>query len=43
MNYGFVKVASAVPSVRVADCEYNTGKIMELISEAETRGGEDVR
>ena len=40
MNYGFVKVASAVPSVRVADCEYNTGKIMELISEAETRGVE---
>ena len=23
MDYGFIKVASAVPSVRVADCKYN--------------------
>ncbi len=42
MNYGFVKVASAVPSVRVADCEYNTAKIQELVSEAESRGVEVV-
>ncbi len=42
MNYGFVKVASAVPAVRVADCEYNTAKIKELITEAEAKGVEIV-
>ncbi len=42
MNYGFVKVASAIPAVRVADCEYNTAKIKELVSEAESQGVEVV-
>ena len=27
MNYGFVKVAAAVPLVQVADCFYNIEKI----------------
>ena len=27
MNYGFVKVASAIPSVKVANCDYNTSRI----------------
>ncbi len=38
MNYGFVKVASAVPSVKVADCKYNTERIEGLIAVAEGRG-----
>lgn len=38
MNYGFVKVASAIPSVKVADCKYNTERIEGLIAIAEGRG-----
>lgn len=35
MNYGFVKVASAIPQVRVADCLENGREIKSLIVEAE--------
>ena len=35
MNYGFVKVAAAVPELKVADCEFNSGKIIELIKKAD--------
>ena len=38
MNYGFVKVASAMPLVRVADCTYNTQQIKALLVEAEEKG-----
>jgi NAD+ synthase (glutamine-hydrolysing) len=31
MKHGFLRVAAATPVIRVADCGYNTGKIMELI------------
>lgn len=34
MKYGFVKVASAIPSVKVADCEYNRIQIEKLILKA---------
>ncbi|MCX8130564.1 MAG: NAD(+) synthase [Clostridia bacterium] len=34
MNYGFVRVAAAVPKLRVADCGFNTENIMKLIDEA---------
>lgn len=34
MNYGFVKVAAAVPSVKVADCFYNTLQIEGLMRQA---------
>ena len=27
MNYGFVKVAAAVPHVKVADCKFNVERI----------------
>ncbi|MEA4911690.1 MAG: NAD(+) synthase [Oscillospiraceae bacterium] len=37
MKDGFLKVASASPDVRVADCEYNTDKIIECIEKAERR------
>jgi NAD+ synthase (glutamine-hydrolysing) len=38
MNYGFIKVASAVPSVKVADCKYNAKQIEKLIVEANKKG-----
>jgi len=38
MNYGFVKVAAAVPSVKVADCTYNISHIEKLVSKAESKG-----
>lgn len=34
MNYGFVKVAAAVPELKVADCQFNISKIMELVQQA---------
>lgn len=40
MNYGFVKVASAIPNVRVADCRYNILQIESLIIQAEGKGVE---
>ena len=38
MNYGFVKVAAAVPHVKVADCKFNAEKIESLIAVAEGKG-----
>lgn len=38
MNYGFVKVAAAVPSVKVADCKWNAEKLESLIAIAEGKG-----
>lgn len=35
MKHGFIRVATATPIIRVADCDYNTQKIMELIDKAE--------
>jgi NAD+ synthase (glutamine-hydrolysing) len=40
MKYGFVKVAAAVPAVKVADVEYNVQQIESLIAQAEGRGVE---
>ena len=40
MKYGFVKVAAAVPAVKVADVEYNVLQIESLIAQAEGRGVE---
>ncbi|MBR1711937.1 MAG: NAD(+) synthase [Alloprevotella sp.] len=39
---GFIKVAAAVPGVRVADCKYNTEQIQSLMVQAEGRGVEVV-
>ena len=33
-NYGFVRVAAASPKLKVADCDYNTSQIKQLIDEA---------
>ncbi len=38
MNYGFVKIASATPKIRVADCEYNADAIIKQIKEADSKG-----
>ena len=38
MNYGFVKVAAAVPRVKVADCQYNAEQIEGMINEADEKG-----
>jgi len=40
MNYGFIKVAAAVPSVKVADVDYNIAQIEDIVSQAEERGAE---
>ena len=42
MNHGFVKVATAVPQVRVADCRYNGEQIASLIRQADAAGVEIV-
>ncbi|MDE5579286.1 MAG: NAD(+) synthase [Alistipes sp.] len=39
-NFGFLKVAAAIPQVRVADCEYNASRIVALAEEAARRGVE---
>ena len=33
-DYGFVRVAAASPRLKVADCDYNTSQIKQLIDEA---------
>ena len=40
MKYGFVKVAAAVPAVKVADVDYNIQQIESIIAQAEGRGVE---
>ena len=42
MKYGFVTVASAIPSVKVADCNFNTTETIRLIDEADGKGVEIV-
>ncbi len=39
-NFGFLKVAAAVPQVRVADCAYNAERIVAMAEEAAQRGVE---
>lgn len=38
MKNGFIRVAAATPVIRVADCGYNTGKIIEAIDKALEQG-----
>ena len=40
MKYGLIKVAAAIPGVRVADVEYNRQQIESLIAQAEGKGAE---
>ena len=36
-NFGFLKVAAAVPHVRVGDCDFNTERIAAMAEEAVQR------
>lgn len=38
MKHGFLRVAAATPRIRVADCSYNAGRIIDLIEKAEQQG-----
>ena len=40
MNYGYVKVAAAVPPVKVGDCKFNVEQIESLIIQANNQGVE---
>lgn len=42
MNYGFVRVAAAIPEVKVADCAFNAGRIAGLMERAEKAGVQSV-
>lgn len=38
MNYGFIKVAASTPLLKVADTEYNSDRIIEVIKNANNQG-----
>ena len=40
MQNGFIKVAAAIPSVRVADCAYNIQQIENMMAMADGQGAE---
>ncbi len=37
MNNGFIRIAAATPTIKVADCEYNAGEICKIIDEYASR------
>ena len=40
MKNGFITIAAAIPSVKVADCQYNLHQIENQIAQAEGKGVE---
>ena len=38
MDYGFVRIAAAIPEVRIGDCAFNTENIITQIKEASKAG-----
>jgi len=42
MDYGFVRVAAAVPELKVAGCSYNADAIIDMTGEAEAAGAQMV-
>ena len=40
MNYGYIKVASAIPSLKVGDVNYNLQQTQIAIAQAEGKGVE---
>ena len=42
LGHGFVRVAAAIPELRVSDCAFNAAKIKELIVKAEAENAEIV-
>lgn len=37
MNYGFIKVAAAIPQVKVADCTFNANQIIDMVKDAASK------
>src|SRR5947209_12032151 len=37
-SHGFVRVAAAVPELRVADCDFNTARVIDLLGRADAEG-----
>lgn len=37
MNYGFIKVAVAIPQVKVADCTFNANQIIDMVKDAASK------
>ena len=35
MIHGFIRVAAATPKIKVADCEFNTNRMIEILEECE--------
>ena len=35
MHYGFIRIATAIPELRVADCAFNKAKIADLVQQAD--------
>lgn len=35
MKHGFIRVAAAIPEIKVADCKFNCSKMIEMIEQAE--------
>lgn len=42
MNFGFIRVAAAIPKLRVANCDYNAGEIIKIAKEAQSQGAQFV-
>ena len=42
MKHGFIRVAAAIPELRVGACSFNVGKITEMIRDAGKAGVEIV-
>ncbi|MDE7163033.1 MAG: NAD(+) synthase [Clostridia bacterium] len=40
MQYGYIKVCAATPEIRVADVDFNTNKIIEIIKESAANGSQ---
>src|SRR5262249_58283170 len=38
LQHGFLRVGAAVPSVRVADCDFNAGQVLDMMRRAEGEG-----
>ena len=38
MKYGFIKVATAIPALKVADCKYNAEQIIAAINSVSGEG-----
>ncbi len=42
MNFGFIRVAAAIPKLKVANCDYNTQEIIKIAEQATNKGAQFV-